>query len=363
MKEALALAETTRGLTNPDPMVGAIIVKNGKVIGKGCHEKFGQPHAETYAIKEASKEAKDSTLYVTLEPCCHWGNNPPCTSSIIKAGIKRVVIAIRDPNPLVKRGDSISILKNAGIEVQLGVLEQEATKLNEVFIKYITKKRPFTILKIASSLDGKIALHDGSSKWITCTQSRQYVHQLRNEVDATLVGIGTILKDDPLLTSRNIKNKHSSSRRNIRIIIDSFAQTPLTSRIIRSISSKNSTWIAVSTKADKIKIANLEKIGAKIIPISEIQPGILDLKKLMVILGKDQISSLMIEGGSKINTAMLESKLVDKMLYFLAPKIIAEKEAIPAIAGNKLASINKSIKLKDVEYKNIDTDLLVTGYI
>jgi diaminohydroxyphosphoribosylaminopyrimidine deaminase/5-amino-6-(5-phosphoribosylamino)uracil reductase len=364
MQEALAVAESVRGRTNPDPMVGAVIVKDGEVISRGYHTELGTPHAEVYAIEKAKGHTEGATIYVNLEPCCHWGNNPPCTDSIIRAKIKRVVMAMRDPNPLVKACDSVKILESAGIEVTAGVLEKEARKLNEVFIKYITKQKPFVILKMAVSMDGKIATRTGDSHWITSLDSRQYVHRLRSEVDAVMVGINTVLHDNPYLTVRDQGALKTAVKDNPhRVIVDAFARTPVEAHVIKEITPESRTLIAVSVRAEKSKVNALKAQGAVILYVPEVEDGRLDFRILMNELGEQKISYLMVEGGSTVSAAMLKADLVDKVFWFVAPKIVGGIDAVSAVGGTSPLEIAQSLQLKDVKYEQIGPDMLMRGYV
>ena len=376
MREALELAESMRGRTNPDPMVGAVIVKDGEVISRGYHAELATPHAEAYAIEKAKQDLQGATIYVNLEPCCHWGNNPPCTDAILRAGITRVVMAMRDPNPLVKACDSVRIMRDAGITVDIGVLEDEARKLNEVFIKYVTTKKPFVILKMATSLDGKIATHTGDSRWITSLDSRQYVHRLRSEVDAVMVGINTVLRDDPRLTVRDQGAHKMPVKDNPhRIILDSLAQTPLDANIIKEITPESQTILAISSKADQQKVTQLKDLGAQILYVPEkeypnkntpnpqkAKQAHLNLNILMHELGERNICYLMVEGGAAVNTAMLEAKLVDKLFCFIAPKIIGGAKSVSAISGAGVTTVAEALTLRDAKYEQIGVDILVRGY-
>ena len=357
MKEALALAEKARGKTSPNPLVGALVVKDGNIIGRGYHQKAGGPHAEVFALEEAGANAKDATLYVTLEPCSHYGRTPPCTEKIIACGVKRVVAAMMDPNPKVA-GRGLQQLRQAGIEVEVGLCEEEAKRLNEVFLKYISTGKPFVILKTGMSLDGKIATRTGDSRWITNEKSRAYVHQIRNQVDAIMVGIGTILKDDPQLTTR-LPNGQGSDP--VRVIVDSSAQIPVSCKVLNQESSAE-TIIATTTKASPEKLSLLSAKGARILVIEE-KNGHVNMHKLMEELGKLEITSLLVEGGSSINGAVIRDKLVDKVFFFIAPKIIGGEKAPSPIGGIGVETMKEVIKLKDYQMRPIDSDFLVEGYL
>ncbi|MEK6528346.1 MAG: bifunctional diaminohydroxyphosphoribosylaminopyrimidine deaminase/5-amino-6-(5-phosphoribosylamino)uracil reductase RibD, partial [Nitrospirota bacterium] len=337
MQRALALAVKGKGRTSPNPAVGAVIVKNNKIIAKGYHKKAGTPHAEILSLKKAGAKARGATLYVNLEPCCHTGKKtPPCTKAIIKAGIKKVVTAMIDPNSKVS-GRGIRELQNAGIETKVGIMRTEAKKLNEAFIKFITKKEPFVILKVAQSLDGKIATAKGESKWITGEDARKYVHKLRNEVDAVLVGIGTVKKDNPSLTCR-IKG----GRNPFRVVVDSSLSIPLNAKVLKHKDGKtiiatislNSTTppfkkggqrgiFSKKISADyQKKIDLLRNREVQILTTKKDKNGMVNLKSLMKKLAKLDISSVMIEGGSRINASAVSDGIVDKIMMFTASKII-----------------------------------------
>lgn len=378
MQRALTLAARGKGRTSPNPMVGAVIVKNNKIIAGGYHKKAGTPHAEILALKKAGAKARGATLYVNLEPCCHTEKKtPPCTKAIIKAGIKKVVTAMIDPNSKVS-GRGIRELQNAGIETRAGIMRTEAERLNEAFIKFISKKEPFVILKIAQSLDGKIATAKGESKWITGEDARKYVHKLRNEVDAVLVGIGTVKKDNPLLTCR-IKG----GRNPFRVIVDSSLQIPLNAKILKHKDGK--TIIAtLSTNpptppfekggqrgiipkkflADyQKKIDVLRNRGVQILTTKKDKNGMVNLKSLMKKLAKLDISSVMIEGGSCINASAVSSGIVDKIMMFTACKIIGGTDAIPSFGGKSPSVLSRAKTLKNTSIKTIGKDILIEGYV
>ncbi|HAP67262.1 MAG TPA: bifunctional diaminohydroxyphosphoribosylaminopyrimidine deaminase/5-amino-6-(5-phosphoribosylamino)uracil reductase RibD [Nitrospinae bacterium] len=363
MKRAIDLALTAKGRTSPNPVVGAVIIKGGKIVGEGCHKKAGTPHAEVNAINSAGKNAKDGIMYVTLEPCCHKGRTPPCTKTIIKSGIKKIVIGMVDPNPIIS-GKGIEELNGAGIQVSTGLLEKECKRLNEVYIKYITSKKPFVLLKIAMSLDGKIATCKRESKWITSEPSRERVHNLRDEVDAVMVGIGTVLQDNPNLT---VSLKRGNVKNPIRIIVDSQLRIPMDSNIIKSASAsrkaqKSKVIIAATKKADAKKADILREKGINVIEIEEENKRI-NLPNLMEELGKMEITSIMIEGGSELNSAALESGIVDKVIFFIAPKIIGGKESVPAVGGRGFEKLSDSLNIRDVTVDRCGNDIVVEGYL
>ncbi len=356
MREALKLAESARGRTSPDPMVGAVIVKDGEIIATGYHAEQGTPHAEAWAIEKAGEKAKGATLYLNLEPCSHFGYNPPCADKIIKAGIKKVVAAMQDPNPLVS-GKGFKDLREAGIEVEEGLLEDEAKRLNEVFIKWISTGRPFVILKTAMTLDGKIATAGEESRWITGPESRQYGHKLRAEVDAILVGIGTVLKDDPELNVRDIPPPYKNP---LKIVLDEKAQIPLNARILQREPEK--TIIIVTEQASKEKAEQIKQTGAEVI-LAKAEGGLVDLKKLMELLGKRNITSLLIEGGARVNASALQEDIVDKVCFFIAPKIVGGEKALTPVEGEGIKKLSDSIKIKDIKVQQLGDDVLLEGYI
>ncbi|MDU1443620.1 bifunctional diaminohydroxyphosphoribosylaminopyrimidine deaminase/5-amino-6-(5-phosphoribosylamino)uracil reductase RibD [Clostridium cochlearium] len=355
MKRAIELAYFGEGHVNPNPLVGAVIVKDGNVIGEGYHKKFGEAHAEIEAFKSCKEDPKGGTLYVNLEPCSHYGKTPPCVERIIKKGIKKVVIGMKDPNPLVA-GRGIEILKKANIKVEVGVLEDECRKLNEIFIKYITHKKPFCILKWASTLDGKICSPIGDSKWITGEDSREYVHLIRNKVSSIMVGVNTIIKDNPSLTTRLKDRKGVNST---RIIVDSKGRTPLDARIFKE---EGDTFIATTSQIEDKKIKEFEKIGSKIIITPE-KDGRVDLQYLVNYLAEINIDSILLEGGGTLNYSALEEGIVDKVLIFIAPKILGGENSKTPVEGEGIKYVKDCIKLKDLSIKNFKEDILIEGFI
>lgn len=357
MRRALELAENGAGFTNPNPLVGAVIVRDGRIIGEGYHPVYGGNHAEVEALLNAGTDVSGATMYVTLEPCAHYGKTPPCVDAIIQKNIKKVVIGLKDPNPLVS-GRGIEILGANGIEVVTGVLEKECQKINEVFLKYITTGRPFCILKAAMTLDGKIASVSGDSKWITNELSRQYVHKLRHRVSAIMVGIGTVLVDDPSLTAR-IQNREAKDP--TRIIVDSSARIPLNAKVLH-LESSVKTIIATTEKADKNKLRILREMGAEII-ITQVKSGGVDLKSLMEELGDRKIDSVLLEGGSDLNYSALEEGIVDKINMFIAPKMIGGSKAKTPIGGLGKASMAEAIAIQNIEIYRFGDDMMIEGYV
>ncbi|MBR1728687.1 MAG: bifunctional diaminohydroxyphosphoribosylaminopyrimidine deaminase/5-amino-6-(5-phosphoribosylamino)uracil reductase RibD [Selenomonadaceae bacterium] len=353
MNEALKIAANARGRTSPNPLVGAVIVKNNRIIAEGWHRQAGTPHAEINALNMAGDLAKDSTLYVTLEPCSHFGRTPPCANAIVNAGIKKVVIAMTDPNPKVA-GRGIEILKNAGIEVEVGILEDQARRLNEVFIKWITTQKPFVTLKTAMSLDGKIATATGQSQWITSEESRRKVHELRDINDAIMIGIGTVLADNPSLTTRIDGGKNP-----IRIIVDSQLRTPINANVI--VDGQAKTIIATTKNAPINKVDALKKSGVEIIFCGDDRR--VDLNILMNELASREITSIFVEGGGTLNFSLLENHLVDKVFAFIAPKIIGGREALTSVEGDGFSDLNKAINLKNITTEMIGEDILISGIV
>ncbi len=353
MRHALRLAEKGRGRTSPNPMVGAVLVKDGKAVGEGYHAKAGEPHAEILALQQAREEAKGAILYLNLEPCAHYGKTPPCAPHVIQAEVKRVVIGMEDPNPLVK-GKGIHLLREAGINVDVGVLEKECQKLNEAFCKYILRREPFVILKIAATLDGKIATRNGDSKWISGEASRRFVHKLRNQVDGILVGIGTILKDDPLLTARV-----RGGRDPYRIILDSRLKIPEEARVIGASPSK--AIIATTELAPKDKIERLEKCGARVLIIDS-TGGRVNLRSCLSKLGETGIMSVVVEGGSRVNGSFLDEGLIDKLLLFLSPKLMGDYQALGIFGGRGAPTLQKAVSLKEIAIRRVGEDIRLEGY-
>lgn len=368
MSLALGLAKKGLGKTSPNPVVGAVVVKNGKVVGTGYHKKAGLEHAEIRALREAAGKAKDATLYVTLEPCDHFGKTLPCTEAIIKSGVRKVVAAMRDPNPL-NNGKGFKRLKKAGIEVVSGVLENDAKKLNEIFIKYITTKKPFVIAKIAQSLDGKIATRTGDSKWISGEESRQYVHRLRGTVDAVMVGANTVIKDDPLLTSRPLKtdyrlqttDQRQEVKQPVKIVVDSMLKISPMAKIFSKVSPAK-VILATTKSAHKDRIRRFKKMGADVL-ILGVKNGKVDLRQLMKELGRREITSVLVEGGGELIGSLVEENLIDKFLFFISPKIIGGKNAITSVEGRGIKKFSQAPILKDIKYKKFGNDLLIEGYL
>ena len=357
MQRALRMAEKGSGYTNPNPLVGAVIVKAGRIIGEGYHMKYGSHHAEINALNSAVEDVRGATMYVTLEPCSHYGKTPPCANALIESGIGRVVIGLRDPNPLVS-GRGIELLEQNGIEVITGVLENEGKKINEIFLKYITTGLPFCILKSAMTLDGKIASSIGDSRWITSEASREYVHRLRNRAAAIMVGIGTVLADNPML---NTRLPEGDGRDPVRVIVDSTARIPLDARVLNQ-DTDTLTIVAVTEKANKHKLDDIRNKGAEIV-IAPLKDDKVDLSYLIRELAAKKLDSVLLEGGSALNYSALAEGIIDKVNMFIAPKLIGGSDAKTPVGGKGIPYIKDAIELENIEVYRFNNDIMVEGYI
>lgn len=357
MRHALKLAKTAEGMTSPNPMVGAVIVKNGFIIGKGYHKKAGLPHAEIEAFNDARNKGYDinsSTLYVTLEPCCHKRKKtPPCTEAIIREGVSRVVVGTTDPNPEVS-GKGVKYLQNRGISVDVGYLEDECTELNEIFFNHIRTGKPFVILKLACSLDGKIATTTGDSKWIGSKKQRQMAHRLRNKVDAVLVGINTLLNDNPRLNVRLGKKNVSQP---VPVIVDNRLRVDPGSKIFKV----HDRPIVATTKISSDKDKELLKDKCRVLLVEQDDSGNVDLKDLMDKLSDLGIWSLLIEGGGRIAGSAINSKIVDKLVFFYSPRLIGG-DGMDMISKLGILNMEDSIRLKHVKFKKFGDEFMVEGY-
>lgn len=353
MREAIRIAKNAEGRTSPNPLVGAVIVRDGKIIAEGWHRQAGTPHAEIHALNMAGALAKGATLYVTLEPCSHFGRTPPCAQAIVDSGISRVVAAMEDPNQKVA-GRGFEILRAAGVKVEVGICEAEARRLNEVFLKWVTTGLPFVTMKFACSLDGKIATASGESQWISCLESRKFTHHLRDINDAILVGVGTVLADNPSLTTRLVEGKNP-----VRVIVDSTARTPLDSKVVTDKSAR--TIIATTSKAPPEKISALENLDVEIIFAGNGER--VDLKILMRELARREITSVLVEGGGQIHFSMLKAGLVDKVYAFIAPKIIGGANALTAVEGAGFDKLSDAVALKNFTAEKLGEDILLSGYV
>ena len=354
MRQAIQAAKNAAGRTSPNPMVGAAIVKDGRLIGLGWHRKAGEAHAEIHALNMAGSNAEGATLYVTLEPCSHTGRTGPCAEAIVKAKIARVVAAVQDPNPLVA-GAGFNILRRAGIAVTVGVLEDEARKLNEVFFKWVTKKLPFVTLKTAMTLDGKTAAANGSPIKISGCAAHNLVHQWRDANDAIMVGINTVLTDDPSLTARL---QDQTGKNPVRIIVDSCAKIPLSAKVLNDNAAR--TIIAVTENAPEEKLTAIKNKGGEIIKAGD--GARTNLPLLLQKIAAQNICSVLVEGGGTLNFALLREKLADKIHIFIAPKILGGEKAPSPVAGEGFATLDNGVKLKDKTVRECGDDILITGY-
>lgn len=350
MRRALELAARARGRTSPNPMVGCVIARNGAVVAEGFHERAGGPHAEVTAL-EAAGDVHDATLYVTLEPCAHHGKTPPCADLLIERRPARVVVAMEDPNPLVS-GKGIAALREAGIPVEVGLLADEARRLNEIFVKFITTGMPFVIAKCAMSLDGKIATRTGHSRWVTGETSRAYVHQLRNELDAILVGSRTVMLDDPSLTTRI--EGDDDARDPIRIILDADDYLDASRRIFHT-PSGSPTWVVLPE--------NRAFDGADDVLHVPMGPEGMDMVHLMRQLGERGVASVLIEGGGATLASAFESSIVDKVMFFVAPKIIGGVSAVTAVEGYGIETMDDAVLLENMTARPMGEDILIEAYV
>lgn len=356
MKQALREARKGLGRTSPNPAVGALIVRRGEVVARGYHRRAGFPHAEVEALENLEKTSPEDSLYVTLEPCNHFGRTPPCTHAILKSGIKRVVIGMKDPNPAVAGGGG-EFLKENGIEIVENVLETECRRLNEDFLKFVETSRPFVIAKSALTMDGWTATSSGHSQWITNDKSRQFVHRLRDRVDAVMVGIGTLLADNPSLTVRLTKGK---GRDPLRIIVDTHLRTPVNAKVITQ-SSPADTMIVIG---EEVGLDNQERFRADGVStlVCPTRSGRIDLDALMAKLGEMSITSLLVEGGASITGSMLRERLIDKFYIFMAPKLLAGDDGIPMATGPGAEKMDESMILKEIKTRRFGDDILMRGY-
>ncbi len=357
MKRALRLAAKGRGHTSPNPMVGAVIVSRNRVVGQGYHHKAGEAHAEILALAAAGTQARGGTLYVTLEPCCHAPKRtPPCVPPVIESGLRRVVVAMLDPNVQVN-GRGALRLRRAGLDVTIGCCREEAEELNEAYIHWITTGRPFLILKAAMTLDGKIATADGESRWITGKNARLQVHCLRSQIDAVMVGIGTVLHDDPHLTARLPGNR---VRQPMRVILDSRLRIPLDAQVL----SKGPAEVVIVTtrQAAKPKVEALQRLGATVL-IVPAEQGRVSLNACLTELGKRGITSVMLEGGSEVNASALSAGLVQRLHLYVAPMLLGGQNAKGLLGGSSPTSLSDAILVKDIQVKQIGRDFFIDARV
>ena len=358
MSLALSLAKLALGQVSPNPAVGAVIVKDDVIVGQGYTRPPGSDHAEIVALKQAGEEARGATLYVTLEPCCHFGRTPPCTQAIISAGISAVYFTMNDPNPLVA-GKGQAELHRAGIKTYVGQYAAEAAELNEAFMKYITTGLPFITVKLAASLDGKIATKTGDSKWVTGEAARKIVHHMRYVSDAVMTGANTIIADDPHLTVRLAVKGGITHKQPLRIIIDGMGRTPPTARIF---TETGKTLVVVGTSLPAESRSSLKTTGAEILELPS-EAGVMDLKQLLKVLGERQVTSILVEAGGILLGSLFDAGLVDKVVAFLAPIIIGGKGARAAVAGKGVENLSDCSRLKRVKMERVGEDIMITGYM
>ena len=368
MRSALELAAGGTGWVSPNPLVGCVIVNNGEVVGRGYHQRFGGPHAEVNALREAGDRARGAVLYVTLEPCCHTGKTPPCVDAILQARLSRVVAAMRDPNPRVD-GGGLARLENAGIEVAVGVCETEARRLNEAFVKHITTRRPFVTSKSAITLDGKIATRSGASRWITGEAARAAGHQLRHANDAILVGIGTVLQDDPQLTTRLFlppppgRGPGGGPQRGanlLRIVVDSTLRLSPGAQVA-DVAAERRTLIVTTEQAEAAKMKTLEARGVEVIRLPACGAGRVNLDALCAVLGQRGIASVLVEGGAVLTAALLRQRLIDKMVFFVAPKIIGG-DGVSAFGPCGIDTMEQALSLRELTSRQVGDDLMLEAY-
>jgi diaminohydroxyphosphoribosylaminopyrimidine deaminase / 5-amino-6-(5-phosphoribosylamino)uracil reductase len=357
MKMALRLAARGAGWVSPNPMVGAVVVQAGEVVGRGWHRRYGGPHAEIEALRTAGNLSRGATLYVTLEPCNHHGRTPPCSEAVLAAGVSRVVAAGPDPNPRVSGGGA-DFLRQHGVQVEMGLLAAEVRRLNEAWFAWVATGRPYVIAKAACSLDGRIATRTGESQWLTGEAARGFGHRLRHECDAILVGAGTVAADDPQLTARLPRRRAKDP---IRIVLDSRLRIPSTARLLH-LTSPSPTWVACTGAAPLDKIKALKALGVDVLVMPD-ENGRVALEPLLQELGRRKVQSLLVEGGAEVLGAFLDQRLVDKFYFFYAPKILGGTEAYPAVAGRGIARLAEAHQAQNLSLRRLGPDFLVCGYL
>jgi diaminohydroxyphosphoribosylaminopyrimidine deaminase/5-amino-6-(5-phosphoribosylamino)uracil reductase len=356
MQMAYGLAEKARGRSSPNPLVGSVIVREGAIIGHGYHEEAGKPHAEIIALRRAGRRSRGATIYVTLEPCVHWGRTPPCVDAVIEAGLKRALISAYDPNPIVRR-NGVRRLRQAGLDVTVGLLEEKNARLNEIYAKYITRKIPFVTLKAALTLDGKTATRTGDSKWISSAGTRDYVHLLRGEYDALMVGINTLIRDDPLLT---VRHPTWGAKKITRVILDPHLRFPRAARILTTLGNGPIIVFALEG-ASPAKAAALTRKGVEIVPLGKSWEAD-RLAFVLAELGKREIAGLLVEGGNHLQTAFIESGLADKLVLTVSPKLIGGREASGFFSGEGVRRMRDSLPVENLRAFRLGNDLVLEGY-
>lgn len=356
MRQALALAEKGIGYTSPNPMVGAVVVKNDRIVGTGYHHACGGPHAEVNALNDAGDLARGATIYVTLEPCNHTGKTPPCTLALLNAGIAKVVIAMFDPNPNVA-GNGAKYLEEKGVTVISGICENEAKQLNQAFCKYVITGKPFVTMKYAATMDGRIATQNGDARWISNEKSRYYVHQLRHANDAILVGIGTVNNDNPSLTTRLPENNGKDP---VRIIVDTHLRIDPDAKVLNQ-KSKAETIIACAEESAKISGHMFKKKLVRVLPVA-LKKNFIDLDLLMTTLGQMNITSVLIEGGSRIHSSAIQAGIVDQVCCFIAPKILGG-DGYPVCQGDAPLLMKNAVPVSNIHIKRFDDDIMIQGLL
>ena len=354
MEMAYGLAEGARGRTSPNPCVGAVVTSRGAIVGWGRHEAAGAPHAEIVALDRAGRRARGGTIYLTLEPCVHTGRTPPCIDRLLGAGLARAVVSAVDPNPIVD-GRGLAALRKAGFALTAGLLEERNRRLNEAYVKYIARRVPFVTLKAAVSLDGRIAAAGGDSRWVSSADARDYAHLLRGEHDAVLVGSGTVRADDPLLTVRHPSWK---GKRVLRVVLDPGLRTPDSARLL----SEPGALFFADAKAPAARARALEAKGAEVVRVAG-GPAALDLPSVLEELGRREVASVLVEGGSRIHTAFVEGRLADKLVLFLAPKLVGGRRAVPFLEGAGAENMASALSLKGVRSFPVGDDRMIEGYL
>jgi diaminohydroxyphosphoribosylaminopyrimidine deaminase/5-amino-6-(5-phosphoribosylamino)uracil reductase len=358
MECALSLARLAMGYTSPNPAVGAVVVKDGLAVGMGYTQPAGSEHAEVMALRQSGDKARGATMYVTLEPCSHYGRTPPCTQAIIDAGISEVHIALLDPNPVVS-GRGVGRLNEGGVKTHIGICQQEAYEINEAYIKHITTGLPFVVAKFAMSLDGKIATKTGDSKWITKEETRKYAHALRYTVDAIMVGVNTIVADNPRLTAKGCGGRGGIGKvQPLRLVVDSKGKVPLSAHIFEQ---PGEVLLAVAAPFDSVKREKFVEAGAEVVELPA-REGSVDIVELLKLLGKRKIVTILVEGGGKLLGSLFDHHLVDKVLAFISPIIIGGCEAV-SVGGDGVDNIAKALRLSRVDIKSFGDDILVSGYV
>jgi diaminohydroxyphosphoribosylaminopyrimidine deaminase / 5-amino-6-(5-phosphoribosylamino)uracil reductase len=355
---ALSLARLAVGYTSPNPAVGAVVVKDGLVVGMGYTQPVGSEHAEVMALRQAGEKAKEAAMYVTLEPCCHYGRTPPCTDAIIAAGISEVHVALLDPNPLVA-GSGIGRLNDAGVKTHVGIGRQEACEINEAYVKHITTGLPFVVAKFAMSLDGKIATRTGDSKWITSEEARNYAHALRSTFDAIMVGVNTIVADNPHLTAKGCGGRSGIGKMQpLRLVVDGKGRIPVDSHVFEP---PGEVLVAVGAPLDPVRRQALVQVGAEVVELPA-RKGVVDVGELFKVLGKRGVVTVLVEGGGKLLGSLFDQRLVDKVVAFVAPVIIGGRKAA-SVGGNGAENMAAALRLNRVDIKVFGDDVLVSGYV